>query len=184
MSQATPDPTPPPVLKRCLQCGAHLQPTAARCWLCYADVADGAASGDAAHAAASVGVDGGVAGGPPFVRAEVVAPHKFSQLSEIFFQIVSAALALVLLLTAAGLFMEEPAAGVVFLFFVLLPLGMTFVRVHSQRQRHGAVSWAEKVGTFVVSTALLVGLAGVVIVAGMIALFVYCLFAMNSGGFH
>lgn len=176
MSQAGLQSTQPPVLKRCTQCGAHLQPTAPRCWLCYAEVSGGA--GAAAHG----GVPG--AGGAEYVPAEVVATDKFAKASEIFFKIVSAALALVLLLTAVGIFMEEPAAGVVFLFFVLLPLGMTFIRLQSQQQKYGSVSWAERVATFVVSTALLVGLAGVVMMAGMIAMLVYCLYAFSSGGFH
>lgn len=184
MSQANPDPMLPPVLPRCTQCGAHLQPTMPRCWLCYADVAGSGASGTGTSGTGTPSTGASGTGATEWAQVEVASPPKFSKASEVLFQIVSAALALVLLLTAVGVFMEDAAMGAVFLFFVLLPLGVTFIRVHNQRQRFGAVSWAEKLGTFIVSTALIVGLAGVVMVAGTIAIIVICIASMGQGGFH
>ncbi len=156
----------PPVLPRCPYCGAHLQPQMTRCWLCYAAVA-GAETID----------------GEAPVAVELARPPAFSVMSEWIFKGLSAVVGLLLFMIIAGAFLEEPAAGITLTVLVSIPLGATALRLYLQKQRYGAVSWAERLATFLVSTALLFALLGVLCVAAFIALFVWCL-TQSPGGWH
>ncbi|MFO0869741.1 MAG: hypothetical protein U0935_12485 [Pirellulales bacterium] len=144
----------PPVLPRCPHCGAHLQPQMVRCWLCFAAIPSTP---------------------PAQVPVELARPPEFSQLGERIFQGLSILVAGLVLLILLGTFLQEPAAGVTLTMLLFVPLSATVLRLYLQKQRYGRVSWAERLATFLVSTALLVMVLGVLVVAAFIAFFVWCL---------
>ncbi|MFO0904033.1 MAG: hypothetical protein U0939_13595 [Pirellulales bacterium] len=154
-------PEAPPILPRCPHCGAHVQPQAAQCWLCY----------------------GELAGVEPIV-ASLAEPPAFSQVAERVFQIVFILLATLVGLVVLGAFHESPAAGMMLVMVLFLPCTLAAVRLQLQKQRKGSVSWGERLATYVLSLSLMFLALVLLMVAAFVALIIYCLVAQPSLNFH
>ena len=150
----------PPVLPTCRECGAHLQPGQARCWLCLAKL-----DGDEAP-----------------IRAELARPPEFSRVSETVFRAISALVGLFLLVVTVGLWLQDSRAAMAFLTMLSVPAAATAIRLNLRKNRVGKISWAERLVTFLLSTALVVGLLAALVVAAFLALFAWCM--LNPPRFH
>jgi hypothetical protein len=147
--------------KICPDCGAENLAAAKYCWLCRRDMTTVS----------------------EVVLAEVVLRRPAWTPSDWFFAILSLLLAIMIVLCAIGLAVEEPSAAIVFGILVVPPLVATIVRVSVRQQRQGHVSWAERFLTFFVSSVIMVGVVGLLLAAAFVAFFVYCLIELN-GGWH
>lgn len=151
----------PPILPRCSSCGAHLRTGFARCWLCHAELTTT------------------VSEGSPLVVAELARPPEFSEAAEWIFKGVAALLALLAGLVILGASLESPAAGVTLAVVLLFPLSATLLRVQLQKQKHGRVSWGEKLATFILSTAVMLALLVLLAIAAFAAFFIWCLIEIS-----
>ena len=97
----------------CPHCGAQCPPSTLRCWLCF----------------------GEISGAPvEIVTAELIERPGFSRGSQLFFGLASALLAIFLSMMNFGLYLQEPAAGVVMTIGLLIPLAATVVREQLRRR--------------------------------------------------
>lgn len=149
-------------LQICRHCGAEVPLSAPQCWLCF----------------------GKLPAGMDVVDAEVVAPPESPawQLTEVFFAVVSALTALLVVLVGIGVFCEEPVMGIIYVVIVLPPLGVTVARTARKRRAGENISWAERFATFVVSSVVMLGFLGLLAVAAVACLIIMCF--MNPPSFH
>jgi hypothetical protein len=135
------------VMKRCPECGAVYPEVAQRCWLCHASLVTD----------------------DEIVLAESVSePPKFVGSSSSF---SLASLFAVLTLVAVGLGVAslQPGLGIAYGVIVLPALLATVIRVQKQKAQQRAVSFGEKIVTFIVSIGVVVGLFALS-VAALVAL--------------
>lgn len=152
----------PPILPTCRECGAHLQPGSPRCWLCLAKL-------DGAEAP---------------IRAELARPPEFSRVSEVIFGTISALVGLFLLVVIVGLWLQDSRAAMAFLTILTIPAAATAVRLTLRKRKVGRIGWGERLVTFLLSTALVVGLLVALMVAAFLAFFVWCLINPPKLNFH
>ena len=145
-------------IQTCLECGAECLATATTCWLCK----------------------GNFSTDSEIVLAELVEPRPKYAPSDVFFLIVSAILAVLLLLVGIGAAVEQPGLGIAFFVVVAIPLIATVVRVQSQEAKRGSLSFTEKFLTFVVTASMTAGLIVIVVGAAFVAFFVYCMVEMSK----
>lgn len=153
---------PPPVLPRCPHCGAHVQPQAAQCWLCYSPLA----------------------GQSEPIVAALAEPPPYSQVIERFFQVVFLGIAGLVGLIVIGAFRESVAAGLSLLMILFVPCTLAAVRLQMQKHRKGSVSWGERLATYLVSVSLMFIALILLLVAAFIAFFIWCLVAQPKMNFH
>ena len=103
--------------------------------------------------------------------------------SDAFFAVVSGFLAVVVLLVGVGTAFTQPGLAIALAIVVAPALVATLVRTQKQQQRHGYVSWGERLATFVVSAAMVVGVLSALGAAAMIALVAFCFYALATGQF-
>jgi len=145
----------------CPHCGAQYSAEAAKCWLCHADLSD-----------------------VPIVVAELIAPPMSPawQLSEVFFAVLSALTALLVVLIGIGVFIEEATMGLIYVILVLPPLTVTLARTYRKTRSGAGISWAERFATFVVSSVVMAGILGILAIAALACLIIMCF--MNPPNFH
>lgn len=155
--------SPPLQLQTCPHCGADCEATADRCWLCYGELSPK---------------------GDDVVAAEVVRePPRYAP-EDTVFATMSAVLALIILLVGVGSAFVQPGVTILMAIVVVPALVATLVRVGSKQARTGYVSWGERLGTFLISASLTVGVLVLLALSAIIALVVYCFYLISSGGFH
>ena len=149
-------------IRVCQQCGAQFAPEATKCWLCQAAVA----------------VPQSV------VVADLVAPPQSPlwSLGEVFFAVLSALTALMIVLIGLGIFAEEFVAGLIYVVVVLPPLTVTVARTVRKTRSGVGISWAERFATFLVSAVVMAALLGLLAVAAVACLIIMCF--MNPPSFH
>jgi len=140
----------------CGECGAAGSPTAAACWLC----------GSTAPRQTS-----------PAVGPAVEPDTRTFSLTTVFVVIALAAL-------FAGLFFESPGVAVM-LVIVAAPALVATLAVSARRSASGRpLTTSEKVAKFFLSLAVVLAVSGLLMVAAVAALFVWCLYAMSNMNFH
>jgi hypothetical protein len=149
-------------LKPCPHCGADCETSTARCWLCYGDLTG------------EVGV----------VDAELVPEPPRHAPEDTIFGVMSAILAFVIVLVGVGAAFVQPGLSILIAIVAVPAFVATLVRVKKQEARQGHVGWGEKLGTFVVSAALTIGVLTMLGVACIIALIVFCFYLLATDGFR
>jgi len=149
------------VARVCPQCGAQYYPDAGKCWLCHADLSD-----------------------LPVVVAQLIAPPMSPawKLSEVFFAVLSALTALLVVLIGIGIFVQEAALGIIYVILVLPPLTVTVARTYRKTRSGAGISWAERFATFLVSSVVMMGILGLLAVAAVACLIIMCF--VNPPSFH
>jgi len=147
-------------LKLCPECGAGLAAGAPVCWLCRRDLADSS----------------------EVVMAELVPDSKRVDALEIVLAISTLVIVVLMVLVGIGCFVSAPGLGVAYALFAAPPLIITLLRTQRQQAATGKVSWADRLLTLVLSTALSAGVAMLLAVAAFIAFFVWCWYMILSGG--
>jgi hypothetical protein len=147
-------------LRACPHCGADCDAAKPRCWLC-----------------------GGELTGEEIVDAVVVKEPPPYAPSDVFFAVASAVLAVVIVLVGIGAALTEPGLAIAMAVVVAPALLATVIRTQRVEARHGYVSWGERLATFIVSAAAVVGLLGALWIALLIALVALCFLAMAGGQF-
>ncbi|MGE0757804.1 MAG: hypothetical protein AB7F89_09885 [Pirellulaceae bacterium] len=145
--------------KICPDCQATCAPDAPRCWMCQADLAQ---------------VD-------TIVTAELVAPPR-GGVSETVFAGATLLLVGLAALLGIGIAIDEPGAAVVYALVAAPALLATVIRVQIRKSKVGHVSWAERFVTLLVSASVVVAILVMLVVASVVALFIYCL--IDPPSFH
>lgn len=140
----------------CPHCGAQYAAGAAKCWLCNADLSDA----------------------PVLVAELVSAPpgEPAWSLTEAFFAGLSALTALLVVLLGIGLFAQQPGLGVIYVILVIPPLTVTAARTFRKTRSGAGISWAERLATFVISSVVMLGVLGMLAIAAVACLIIYCIF--------
>jgi len=149
-------------VKVCPECGAQNIPLARQCWMCRGDL----------KLVAPVEV----------VTAEVVsAAPKFAP-SAAFFPMLTVLAIVVAVLV--GWALGEQSLGILpFYAIIVIPaLVAASVRVGRKRLAGQPVSWGEAILTGVIAAAVVHGALGLLAIAGLVALFAFCVF--NPPSFH
>ena len=154
-------PQPVETARLCPACGAEYAAGASHCWLCHANLND-----------------------VPIVVAELIAAPQSPvwKLSEVFFAVLSALTALLIVLIGIGVFVEEAVLGVIYVILVLPPLTVTLARTYRKTHSGAGISWAERFATFVVSSVVMAGVLGILAIAALACLIIMCF--VNPPSFH
>lgn len=151
-----------PALRTCPHCGADCEVGKPRCWLCH----------------------GELAGGDEIVDAELVQEVPPHAPSDMFFVIAAAILAVVVLLIGVGAALTQPGLAIAMAIVVAPALVATLVRTRKQQKRQGYVSWGERLATFAISVAVMMGVLSALGAAVMVALVIFCFYALATGQFN
>jgi len=151
-------------LKPCPHCGADCDARDKRCWLCHADVTENAGE---------------------IVDAVVVpeAPPHYAP-TDTLFAVMAGILAVLIVLVGIGSAVSEPGLTVMLLIVVVPALIATLVRIQARKGRVGYVSWGEKLATFLISASITVGILGLLGIACIIALIVFCFYELANLNTH
>jgi hypothetical protein len=144
-------------LKTCPACAAENFGDAAQCWLCRHDLRDV----------------------PAIVIAEEVRQPPSFVAGDQYFAALAVLLALTVIVVLVGVFLQEPALAVMLGVILVPALVGTLIRVKQQQARHGHVSWAEKLLTFILSVSMVIGGLALLVVAAFVAFFLYCIAEMS-----
>lgn len=144
-------------LKVCHECGAENLHLALRCWMCHADLKRV----------------------PQVVIAEIVPdPPKYAP-SEIFWMVLTALVGVLLVLVGIGLASEGPEPLIPYAIVIVPAFIATVVRVARKQSRGVRIGWGERLLTFLISGMAVIGFIGLLIVAALTAMFVYCLISLK-----
>lgn len=141
---------------QCSQCGAVNRQGTKRCWLCGANLEI------------------------PVVYAELVPDSP--QVGGWQFKLSELMIVVTLIAVIAGTWALEPATGIVLVVVCSPALLVTFIRTARKRSRGQDVSWAAKLATFLLTAAAVVGVLTLLWIAVIVALFLYCIFAVAHLG--
>ena len=158
MTSTAPENTPLE-LKTCRECGADCETKAAHCWLCGADLK----------------------GQVEIVVAEIVDEPPPYAPGDTFFAVLSAIVAVVVLLVGIGAAVSDPGMAIGFAIIVVPALVATVVRAQQTRARQGYVTWGERLATFMVSVSLMFALLSLLSMAAIVAFIFYCFYALGTG---
>jgi hypothetical protein len=146
----------------CTECGAASARDAAYCWLCGAKL--GAT--------------------PNVIDAELVRHVPRYAAVESLFAAGVVLSALVLVILAIGIAMDEPAGLIPFFIVVGPALLATAIHLARRRARAQDVTWMHGFITFWISGAAVIGAIVLLAVGALVALFLYCLVVVAAhGGF-
>jgi 4-amino-4-deoxy-L-arabinose transferase-like glycosyltransferase len=151
-------PEQPIDLATCRECRAANATTARRCWLCHADLTKPPPP-PATHL-------------PPPLPVADVGPWTFS-LSTLF-------LLVTLLALGMGIFALAPGLGVLYAVLVAPPLFATSIVGVRRRRRGQAWGGKEKAATAALSVAGTLAGLSLLIVAAVVAFFIYCIVAISN----
>src|SRR5262245_34731660 len=151
MSQADLD-----TVKVCPECGAQNIALAGKCWMCHGDL----------NAVTPVEV----------VTAEVVSNSPKFAPGPTFFPILT--VLAIALAVVVGWALGEQSLGILpFYAIIVIPaLVAASIRVGRKRLRGQTVSWGEAILAGVITAAIVHATLGLLAVAGLVALFVMCIF--------
>ncbi len=142
---------------QCVQCGAVNRQGTKRCWLCGA-VLD-----------------------TPVVYAELVPDAP--RVGGWQFTLSEAMILVTLIAVIAGTWAVKPANAVLLVLITGPALLVTFIRTARKRSRGKDVTWVDKLATFLITAASVIGVLMVLWVAAIVAFFLYCIYAVaHSGG--
>lgn len=143
-------------LKICPECGAENIALARRCWMCHGDVARV----------------------PALVTAEIVEDHSLARQKrawhEWFFLWLMVLLAVVIATVGAGLASEEPWLLIPYAIIVVPGFVATAIQVSVKSAKGETVSWGGTLATFVISTAVAIGVALLLLGALFVAIVITC----------
>jgi hypothetical protein len=151
----------PQDLAVCPECGAALPLADAKCWLCGRPNVAGSWSKSRPAAARPTGL-------------EVAATITLSTL------LVSVAAVMMF----SGLVGDAPGLAILFAAVVTPGLLATWLASKRARAKGESLAWYSKLAAFMISTAITVGMLGVLCVAAFVAFFIWCLFALSTGQMH
>jgi len=101
--------------------------------------------------------------------------------SEIFFAILTAFVAFVLVLLGIGIAANGPEPLIPYAIIVIPAFLITAVRLGIKRARGKPIGWGERLATFLISAAVVVSVITVLIAAAIVAFCIYCFSALANG---
>jgi hypothetical protein len=140
---------PPKLAKVCKGCGAKNPGHLTQCWLCEGPLAVPAA-------------------GTPF------KPTSYERHAALQFSFASLLVTIALIAVLLGSFRLWPGLGVLLLVIVAPAWIGTCITVMSRQARQGVMTFSQKAGIFATSLAIVVGAGGLLVVAVVSALIVFC----------
>ena len=152
----------PPLKKQCPYCQAGNHPDAPQCWLCYAPLQK---------------VEGGITFIPPPPPPAADSPHH--RFFEIYFAVLFFLALGAMAVVTVGAFLADPSLGMVALVAiapVVLVSGITMAIRYSST---GKVDYLRGVLAMAITALVTVGIAGILVVVGVVLLFVACLQMMG-----
>ncbi len=137
----------------CSACGSECLATSKSCWLCHADLANS----------------------QPIITASVVLEHPTKSTADPILTGLTIACVCFALLIGIGIVQSDPGMLIPYLIFVTPAFIATGGRAAWARLSGKQLSGSQLFLTFMGSMAMIVGLFGMLIVGGIVALFLACL---------
>lgn len=152
----------------CPHCGAKVGAKWKTCWLCGQEL-----PGET---------------GPVFVASKTSAaprPAAGASAISIISKVAGAGIAALLALVFIGLVANGEYGALIGLVILLLPpLAITFGKTLSRQSKGEEVAWIDRVGTFLMSLAITIGVVTALGVAAVVAFFVICIAMISTGGMN